>query len=87
MTIKELRLLYELIDLDLASPEYYMPKDEAFVLIEPLLQQFLCAASNRKTLADAAKDITYLRLRAATFEDFYVTALDLLLTKRPISMY
>ena len=87
MKLEDLKLLYELVDPDLASPQYYRPKDEARFLIDPLLAKFICADAGRKTLDDAAKDLTILRLKADTFEDFCLAALDLLLTKRRLDNF
>ena len=85
MTLDELRLLYELVDPDLTSPQHTIPKEEAAILIEPLLQQFVCKEAGRRTLEYATMDITLLRLNCRDFEDFYVKALDLLLSKRPVT--
>lgn len=85
MTLDELRLLYELVDPDLASPKHTLSPEEAVPLITPLLEKFICKEAGRRTLEYATMDIRLLRFNCRDFEDFYLKALDLLLNKRPVT--
>lgn len=85
MRIDQLRLLYELIDTDLTSEYSHIAPDEALIVIEPLLQQFVCEKAGRKTMQQAEMDVKLLRTSSQNFEDFCIKALDLLLSKRPVT--